>query len=85
MSEFSTPLMRQYNGIKERYPNALLLFRLGDFYELFFEDAIVASKELQIRHRKFCSRGMKLNSVYVNSLPKSPKTITAEFRIWWEY
>src|SRR5690242_7294311 len=48
MSEFSTPLMRQYNGIKERYPNALLLFRLGDFYELFFEDAIVASKELQI-------------------------------------
>ncbi|HET7100590.1 MAG TPA: DNA mismatch repair protein MutS, partial [Terriglobia bacterium] len=48
MSEFSTPLMRQYNGIKERYPNALLLFRLGDFYELFFEDAIVAAKELQI-------------------------------------
>src|SRR5574340_498519 len=48
MSEFSTPLMRQYNGIKERYPNALLLFRLGDFYELFFEDAIVASKELEI-------------------------------------
>ncbi|HEX5410815.1 MAG TPA: DNA mismatch repair protein MutS [Terriglobia bacterium] len=48
MSEFSTPLMRQYNGIKERYPNALLLFRLGDFYELFFEDAIVASRELQI-------------------------------------
>ncbi|HXX23399.1 MAG TPA: DNA mismatch repair protein MutS [Terriglobia bacterium] len=48
MSEFSTPLMRQYNAIKERYPNALLLFRLGDFYELFFEDAVVASKELQI-------------------------------------
>ncbi|HUX09770.1 MAG TPA: hypothetical protein VMW51_03955, partial [Terriglobia bacterium] len=46
MSELSTPLMRQYNGIKERYPNALLLFRLGDFYELFFEDAIVAAKEL---------------------------------------
>ncbi|HET9176958.1 MAG TPA: DNA mismatch repair protein MutS [Terriglobia bacterium] len=48
MSEFSTPLMRQYNGIKEHYPNALLLFRLGDFYELFFEDAIVAARELQI-------------------------------------
>jgi len=48
MSEFSTPLMRQYSAIKERYPNALLLFRLGDFYELFFEDAVVASKELQI-------------------------------------
>jgi DNA mismatch repair protein MutS len=48
MSEFSTPLMRQYNAIKERHPNALLLFRLGDFYELFFEDAVVASRELQI-------------------------------------
>lgn len=40
--------MRQYNAIKERYPNALLLFRLGDFYELFFEDAVVASGELEI-------------------------------------
>jgi len=48
MSEFSTPLMRQYSAIKERHPNALLLFRLGDFYELFFEDAVVAAKELQI-------------------------------------
>lgn len=48
MSEFSTPLMRQYRAIKECHPNALLLFRLGDFYELFFEDAIVAAKELQI-------------------------------------
>ncbi len=48
MTEFSTPLMRQYSAIKERHPNALLLFRLGDFYELFFEDAIVAAKELQI-------------------------------------
>src|ERR1019366_2281154 len=48
MEEFSTPLMRQYSAIKERHPNALLFFRLGDFYELFFEDAVVASKELQI-------------------------------------
>jgi len=48
MDEFSTPLMRQYSAIKERHPNALLFFRLGDFYELFFEDAVVASKELQI-------------------------------------
>jgi DNA mismatch repair protein MutS len=48
MTEFSTPLMRQYSAIKTRHPNALLLFRLGDFYELFFEDAVVASRELQI-------------------------------------
>jgi DNA mismatch repair protein MutS len=43
-----TPLMRQYGTIKKQHPNALLFFRLGDFYELFFEDAIIASKELQI-------------------------------------
>ncbi len=48
MSEASTPLMQQYNGVKSRYPHALLLFRLGDFYELFYEDAIIASRELQI-------------------------------------
>jgi DNA mismatch repair protein MutS len=48
MIEASTPLMRQYQAIKKRYSNALVLFRLGDFYELFYEDAIVASRELQI-------------------------------------
>jgi DNA mismatch repair protein MutS len=40
--------MQQYHAIKSRYPHALLLFRLGDFYELFHEDAILASRELQI-------------------------------------
>ncbi len=48
MSDASTPLMRQYNGIKQQVPNALLMFRLGDFYELFFEDAVVAARELEI-------------------------------------
>ncbi|MGD0778132.1 MAG: DNA mismatch repair protein MutS [Candidatus Solibacter sp.] len=48
MSEASTPLMRQYNHIKQQVPNALLMFRLGDFYELFFEDAVVAARELEI-------------------------------------
>ena len=48
MSEPSTPLMRQYASIKKQYPNALLFFRLGDFYELFFDDAILAARELQI-------------------------------------
>jgi DNA mismatch repair protein MutS len=48
MSEPSTPLMRQYSAIKKEHPNALLFFRLGDFYELFFEDAVVAARELQI-------------------------------------
>jgi len=48
MTETSTPLMRQYSTIKKEHPNALLFFRLGDFYELFFDDAIVAARELQI-------------------------------------
>src|SRR6195256_1724755 len=48
MSEPSTPLMRQYSAIKKQHPNALLFFRLGDFYELFFDDAVLASRELQI-------------------------------------
>ncbi|MGC2390159.1 MAG: DNA mismatch repair protein MutS [Candidatus Acidiferrum sp.] len=48
MSEPTSPLMQQYHAIKTRYPHALLLFRLGDFYELFYEDAILASRELHI-------------------------------------
>jgi DNA mismatch repair protein MutS len=48
MSEPSTPLMRQYAAIKKEHPNALLFFRLGDFYELFFDDAVLAARELQI-------------------------------------
>ncbi len=43
-----TPLMKQYNGIKTRYPDALLLFRIGDFYETFGEDAIKAANILGI-------------------------------------
>src|ERR1700756_3592254 len=44
----STPLMRQYQAAKQQVPNTLLLFRLGDFYELFFEDAVTAARELEI-------------------------------------
>ena len=43
-----TPLMKQYNAIKAKHPGALLLFRVGDFYETFGEDAVVASKVLDI-------------------------------------
>ena len=44
----ATPLMRQYHAVKQQVPGALLLFRLGDFYELFFEDAVTAARELEI-------------------------------------
>ncbi len=48
MTEPSTPLMRQYAAIKKATSYCPAVFRLGDFYELFFDDAILASKELQI-------------------------------------
>ena len=47
-SDATTPLMLQYNSVKQQVPNALLMFRLGDFYELFYEDAVVAARELEI-------------------------------------
>ena len=43
-----SPMMLQYMEIKDRYPNTLIFFRLGDFYELFFEDAEVCSRELEL-------------------------------------
>ena len=43
-----TPMMRQYQEVKAQYPDCLLFFRLGDFYELFFEDAKIASQALGI-------------------------------------
>src|SRR5579863_7596035 len=48
MNEPTTPLMQQYHAVKKQHPAALLLFRLGDFYELFYDDAVVASRLLQI-------------------------------------
>jgi len=48
MPEASTPIRRQYLSIKQQYPNAILLFRLGDFYETFDEDAKTTSRELEI-------------------------------------
>ena len=43
-----TPMMSQYLALKEKYSDCLLFFRLGDFYEMFFEDAVTASKVLDI-------------------------------------
>src|ERR1700759_3784435 len=43
-----TPAMEQYRAAKDAHPDALLFFRMGDFYELFYQDAIVAARELQL-------------------------------------
>src|SRR3990172_12633353 len=55
MKESSTPIRRQYLQVKKRYPQAIVLFRLGDFYETFDEDAKLVAKELEI---VLTSRGM---------------------------
>lgn len=52
----TTPMVRQYRELKDQHPGTLLFFRLGDFYELFFEDAVIGARELQItltaRHKE---------------------------------
>ncbi len=51
-----TPMLRQYHEIKKQYPGTLLFFRMGDFYELFFDDALIGSREMEItltaRHKE---------------------------------
>ncbi len=46
--EKTTPMMEQYLQIKEQYPDYILMYRLGDFYECFFDDALIASRELEL-------------------------------------
>ena len=53
-----TPLMKQYWEVKDKYPDSILFFRLGDFYEMFFEDAQIAAEELEIA---LTSRGQDKN------------------------
>jgi len=52
----STPMLRQYHELKRQHPGTLLFFRLGDFYELFFDDAVTGARELEItltaRHKE---------------------------------
>ncbi len=52
MAEYS-PMMQHYIATKNEYKDCILFYRLGDFYEMFFDDAVVASKELELTsHRK---------------------------------
>src|SRR5688572_33337481 len=48
MTSNATPMVRQYQELKAQHPGTLLFFRLGDFYELFFDDAVTGARELQI-------------------------------------
>jgi DNA mismatch repair protein MutS len=60
-----TPMMKQYFEIKEKYPNTILLFRLGDFYETFYDDAVTISKELEIT----LTRRDKKNNIPLAGVP----------------
>lgn len=48
MNPFTTPMMKQYKAIRDQYPDCLLFYRMGDFYELFFEDATIGAQVLDI-------------------------------------
>ena len=48
MPKTYTPMMQHYLSIKEQYPDAIVFYRLGDFYEMFFDDAKTASRELDL-------------------------------------
>ena len=48
-----TPMMQKYMETKKEYPDCILFYRLGDFYEMFFDDAITASKELEFKEVYF--------------------------------
>ncbi len=67
MAENITPIRQQYLRIKRQYPQVIVFFRLGDFYETFDEDARIASKELEI---VLTSRGMgKGNAIPMAGIP----------------
>ncbi len=62
MIEQYTPMMRQYLDLKEKHKDSILFFRLGDFYEMFFEDAIEASSKLEIAlTKKSAGNGIKVD------------------------
>lgn len=55
-----TPMMQQYVNIKENYKDCILFFRLGDFYEMFFEDALIGARDMEITlTQKSCGEGEK--------------------------
>ena len=64
--QLDTPAMRQYRGFKEQYPDYVLLFRMGDFYELFNEDAKIASRVLGIT---LTSRSKGQNAIPLAGIP----------------
>ncbi len=67
-----TPMLRQYHELKQQHPGTILFFRLGDFYELFFDDAVTGARELEItltaRHKERGGAGIPMCGVPHHSL-----------------
>ena len=85
MKRHETPLMRQYRQVKEKYPDMILLFRMGDFFETFEDDAVTASKVLGITLTKRSNGGA--SDVPLAGFPHHaldnylPKLVKAGFRV----
>ena len=89
-----TPMVQQYMAVKQEHQNELLFFRLGDFYEMFFDDAITASRELNLtltkrsngmEHMPMC--GVPYHSVdgYIAKLIKNSFWRISTIAIWYFY
>ncbi len=80
----STPMLRQYRALKERYPDTIIFYRLGDFYEMFFEDAEIASRLLNLT---FTGRGQGENRIPMCGFPHHaantyiPKLLAAGLKV----
>jgi len=78
----TTPLMAQYLGVKQRVPDAILFFRLGDFYEMFFEDAEVGARVLDIQLTSRSKDGVPLCGVpYHAAEPYIAKLLKAGYKV----
>ena len=82
MTVKTTPLMAQYLGVKQRVPDAILFFRLGDFYEMFFEDAEVGARVLDIQLTSRSKDGVPLCGVPYHAVePYIAKLLKAGYKV----
>ncbi len=77
-----TPLIAQYLSIKEKVPDAILFFRLGDFYEMFFEDAEIGARVLDLQLTSRSKDGAPLCGVpYHSAEPYIAKLLRAGYKV----
>ena len=83
-AQFNTPMLKQYKEIKDEHQDAILFFRLGDFYEMFSDDAKVASRELELT---LTGRGKDENRIPMCGVPYHaaakdiPRLVSGGYRV----